>query len=57
MANVFQEESRGLIAGRISSTFIHPLQLGQASLLLFVMHYINLSIVLGYLYIGRWLLA
>ena len=35
MANVFQEESRGLIAGRISSTFIHPLQLGQASLLLF----------------------
>lgn len=34
MSNVFQEESRGLIVGRISSTFIHPLQLGQASLLL-----------------------
>lgn len=34
MSNVFQEESRGIITGRISSTFIHPLQLGQASLLL-----------------------
>lgn len=34
MSNVFQEESRGLISGRISSTFIHPLQLGQVSLLL-----------------------
>lgn len=34
-ANQFMEESRGIIQGRISSTFLHPLQLGQASLLLF----------------------
>ena len=35
MSNSFQEENRGLIKGRISSTFIHPLQLGQCALLLF----------------------
>lgn len=35
MANKFMEEQRGFLDGRISSTFIHPLQLGQASLLLF----------------------
>lgn len=35
MSNSFQEETRGIIIGRISSTFIHPLQLGQCALLLF----------------------
>jgi len=35
MSNVFQEEERGFIKGRVSSTFIHPLQLGQCALLLF----------------------
>lgn len=35
LVNKFMEEQRGIIDGRISSTFIHPLQLGQASLLLF----------------------
>lgn len=36
MANAFMEEQRGMIDGRISSTFLHPLQLGQAALLLFI---------------------
>lgn len=35
MANTFMEEQRGFLDGRISSTFQHPLQLGQAALLLF----------------------
>lgn len=35
MSNAFQEEDRGFIQGRISSTFTHPLQLGQCALLLF----------------------
>ena len=35
MANSFMNEQRGFLDGRISSTFIHPLQLGQAALLLF----------------------
>lgn len=35
MANAFMEEQRGFLDGRISSTFAHPLQLGQAALLLF----------------------
>lgn len=35
MSNAFQEEERGFIQGRISSTFTHPLQLGQCALLLF----------------------
>ena len=35
MSNAFQGEDRGFIHGRISSTFIHPLQLGQCALLLF----------------------
>lgn len=34
-ANTFMEEQRGFLDGRISSTFQHPLQLGQAALLLF----------------------
>lgn len=35
MANTFMKEQRGFLDGRISSTFQHPLQLGQAALLLF----------------------
>lgn len=35
MSNAFQEEDRGFISGRISSTFTHPLHLGQCALLLF----------------------
>lgn len=35
MSNFYQMEERGVLSGRISSTFIHPLQLGQASLLIF----------------------
>lgn len=34
-ANFFMEEQRGFINGRVSSTFLHPLQLGQAALILF----------------------
>lgn len=34
-ANEFMDEQRGFLDGRISSTFRHPLQLGQAALLLF----------------------
>lgn len=34
-ANEFMEEQRGFLDGRVSSTFQHPLQLGQAALLLF----------------------
>ena len=42
MSNIFQEEERGLIMGRISSTFIHPLQLGQCALILFVYSFYHL---------------
>lgn len=35
MASMFQNEERGIIEGRISSTFIHPLLLGQMMLLCF----------------------
>ena len=35
MSNLFQFEQRGFIEGRISSTFTHPLQLGQASVIMF----------------------
>ena len=31
MSEVFQEEERGFLQGRVSSTFIHPLLLGQVS--------------------------
>ncbi|MBO5059183.1 MAG: O-antigen ligase family protein [Prevotella sp.] len=34
-ANDFMQEQRGFLDGRISSTFQHPLQLGQAALILF----------------------
>ena len=34
-ANKFMGEQRGFLVGRVSSTFSHPLQLGQAALLLF----------------------
>ena len=35
MSNAFQEEQRGILMGRVSSTFVHPLHLGQCALLLF----------------------
>lgn len=35
MSNVFMGEQRGFLEGRISSTFSHPLYLGQGALLLF----------------------
>ena len=35
MTDSFQEEIRGFLNGRISSTFIHPLELGQVSIILF----------------------
>lgn len=35
MSNVFQEEVRGALKGRVSATFIHPLQYGQVCLLIF----------------------
>ncbi len=35
MANSFMKEQRGFLDGRVSSVFQHPLQLGQAALLLF----------------------
>lgn len=35
MSNVFMEEERGFVAGRVSSTFIHPLLLGQVSIIFF----------------------
>lgn len=33
MANEFQESARGVLQGRVSSTFVHPLSLGQFILL------------------------
>ena len=35
MSNVFMDEERGFILGRVSSTFIHPLLLGQTSIVFF----------------------
>jgi len=35
MSNVFQDEVRGALKGRISGTFLHPLQYGQVCLLIF----------------------
>lgn len=35
MSNTFMEEERGFLEGRVSSTFIHPLILGQISIILF----------------------
>lgn len=35
ISNAFQLEERGFVKGRISSTFTHPLYLGQCALLLF----------------------
>lgn len=35
MSNVFQEEVRGALKGRVSATFSHPLQYGQVCLLIF----------------------
>ena len=35
MSNTFLEEERGFLDGRVSSTFIHPLLLGQVSVIFF----------------------
>lgn len=35
MSSEFLEEERGFLTGRVSSTFIHPLMLGQVSLIMF----------------------
>ena len=35
MSNTFLEEERGFLDGRVSSTFIHPLLLGQVSIIFF----------------------
>lgn len=35
MTESFQDEIRGFLNGRISSTFIHPLELGQTTIILF----------------------
>ena len=43
MSNSFMEEQRGLLDGRISSVFPHPLQLGQWSLLVFAYFYYELK--------------
>jgi len=54
--SVFLEEERGLLQGRVSSFFIHPLQLGQVSVVMFTYGLFafknEVNKLLKYLYLG-----